>query len=137
MLHNAYAVTKDAVHKGAPRLALDSATTEHHDAHSLQAARPIIAILGTASDAVPFANYLPADIKSNEARLAIVSSYAGKEYGGYKVNDNMDGENSGRLYAHSGRVHIAPPMAVVHLRVALPQFKKHRLHAYNRLPLLI
>lgn len=107
MLHNAYAVTGHAASKGAPRAALDSATTQHHDAHSLQAARPIVAILGTATDAIPFANYLPADISSNEARLAIVSSYAGKEYGGYKPNDNMDGDNSGRLYAYTGRYHIA------------------------------
>lgn len=106
MLHNAYAVTKDAARHGAPRFSLDSATTEHHDAHSLQAARPIVAILGTVADAIPFANYLPADTKSNEARLAIVSSYAGKEYGGYKANDNMDGDNSGRSYAHSGRTHV-------------------------------
>lgn len=100
-MHMAYGTTGSA----ARSMNLDSASSEHHDQGSLQPNRAVVAILSTLTEAIPFAHYLPADIKSNEARLAIMTHRAGKKYGSYDHNDIMDGANSGDSYISSGREH--------------------------------
>jgi hypothetical protein len=102
-MHLAYATTNDARRKMG--MQLDSATSEGHDAHSLQPNRAVVAILATLTEAIPFAHYLPADINSNEAKLAIMTHQAGRNYGSYSVGDIMDGGNSGDAYITSGREH--------------------------------
>jgi hypothetical protein len=57
------------------------------------------------SEAIPFAHYLPADIGSNEARLAIMNHQAGSLAGGYAQGAIMDGAESGRTYLSSSRTH--------------------------------
>lgn len=95
-LHMAYSTTKDA---------LDS-TSENHDALSLQPNRAVVAIMAAMSEAIPFAHYLPADIKSNEARLAIMSHQAGDKFGGYDKGALMDGVSSGDRYISTSREHM-------------------------------
>ncbi|MDQ7982232.1 hypothetical protein QYH69_33965 [Paraburkholderia sp. SARCC-3016] len=101
-LHQGYATTDQGRKKDGT---LDSATSVHGDPLSLQPNRAVIAITAAIAEAIPVANYLPTDIGSNEARLIIVSHTAGQAYGQYKANDNMDGINSGGMYASAQRVH--------------------------------
>lgn len=103
-MHLAYATTNDA--RRQMGMQLDSATSGAHDVHSLQPNRAVVAILATLTEAIPFAHYLPADIKSNEAKLAIMTHQAGKDYGSYGAGDLMDGGNSGDAYITSGREHM-------------------------------
>lgn len=103
-MHLAYATTNEARRQSG--MQFDSATSEAHDAMSLQPNRAVVAILATLTEAIPFAHYLPADIKSNEARLAIMSHQAGKDYGSYSAGDIMDGGASGDAYITSGREHL-------------------------------
>jgi hypothetical protein len=100
-LHQGYATTEHA----AKRYSLDSASSVHGDPLSLQPNRAVIAITAAIAEAIPVANYLPTDIGSNEAKLIIVSHSAGQAYGQYNANDNMDGINSGKMYASAQRVH--------------------------------
>ena len=104
-LHNAYATTNYA----KKQYSLDSADNLHHDQLSLQPNRAVVSIISTIVEACPFAHYLPADIGSNEARLAILSHQAGDKFGGYKANDLIDGINSGEPYMLSSRLHTAMP----------------------------
>jgi hypothetical protein len=101
--HKAYATTDAARRKYGS--VLDSADSEHHDQGSLQTNRAVISILTTFAEAIPFANYLPVDIGSNEARLAIVSHNAGSAFGAYRQNDLLDGTHSGGSYVSSSRAH--------------------------------
>lgn len=103
-MHLAYATTNEA--RRQMGMALDSATSAAHDAHSLQPNRAVVAILAALTEAIPFAHYLPADIKSNEAKLAIMTHQAGRDYGSYAAGDIMDGGNSGDAYITSGREHL-------------------------------
>lgn len=106
-LHLAYATTSEAKRKyGA---ALDSASSVHHDQGSIQPNRAVVSILTTFAEAIPFAHYLPADIGSNEAKLAIVSHQAGSTFGSYTQNDLLDGTHSGGSYVSSSRVHTSTP----------------------------
>lgn len=84
---------------------LDSATSLHSDPLALQSNRAIVAIYGMLSEAIPFAHYLPADIGSNEAKLAIMTHNAGNTYGGYAQGGNMDGVLAGYPYITSSRIH--------------------------------
>ncbi|MCY1398415.1 hypothetical protein D9M71_134470 [compost metagenome] len=99
-IHLAYGTSN-----AARRAMLDSATSNHSDALSLQPNRAVVAILTTLSEAIPFAHYLPADIQSNEAKLAIMSHQAGKDYGRYSQGALMDGAYSGDTYISSSREH--------------------------------
>jgi len=108
-LHLAYATTDAARNKF--RGILDSASSVHHDQGSIQPNRAVVSILTTFAEAIPFAHYLPADIGSNEAKLAIVSHNAGSTFGAYAQNDLLDGTHSGGTYVSSGRVHTANPLA--------------------------
>lgn len=106
-LHLAYATTSEAKRKyGA---ALDSASSVHHDQGSIQPNRAVVSILTTFAEAIPFAHYLPADIGSNEAKLAIVSHQAGNTFGAYAQNDLLDGTHSGGAYVGASRVHTTTP----------------------------
>lgn len=99
-LHMAYGTSCEARKK----MALDSANNAHSDVLSLQPNRAVVAILSALSEAIPFAHYLPADISSNEARLAILTHQAGGQYGMYAQNGIMDGVASGDPYITSSRV---------------------------------
>lgn len=106
-IHAAYSTTYDAKRK----YALDSATSNAHDPLSLQPNRAVVAILSAFSEAIPFAHYLPADIGSNEARLAIMSHKAGATFGSYKAGGLLDGVLSGDPYISSSRVNTSKPVA--------------------------
>ena len=70
---------------------MDSATSMHHDPISLQPNRAVVAILSAAGEPIPFAHYLPADIGSNQAILAIMNHRAGNTFGAYEQDGLMDG----------------------------------------------
>lgn len=99
-LHAAYGTSNEARRK----MALDSANSNQSDSLSLQPNRAVVAILSALSEAIPFAHYLPADISSNEARLAILTHQAGGQYGMYASGGIMDGVASGDPYITSSRV---------------------------------
>lgn len=99
-IHLAYGTSNEA-----RRAMLDSATSNASDPLSLQPNRAVVAILTTLSEAIPFAHYLPADIQSNEAKLAIMTHQAGKDYGRYTQGALMDGAFSGDTYISSSREH--------------------------------
>jgi len=100
-LHLAYATTEDARRKY--KSVFDSASSNHHDQGSIQPNRAVVSILTTFAEAIPFAHYLPADIGSNEAKLAIVSHQAGNSFGAYAQNDLLDGTHSGGAYVSASR----------------------------------
>lgn len=102
-LHSAYATTR-AAHERY-KAVLDNASSAHSDNKSLQPNRAVVAILSTFTEAIPFAHYLPADIGSNEAKLAILSHEAGAKYGAYDVGGSMDGVNSGSPFLSTARIH--------------------------------
>jgi len=107
-LHCAYATTEAARRKF---ITLDSADSLHHDQTSLQPNRAVVAIMAAMGEAIPFAHYLPADIGSNEARLAIMTHHAGANFGAYAQNALLDGVASGETYISSSRVHTSTPDA--------------------------
>lgn len=109
-LHLAFATTSEARRKFGAAL-FDSASSVHHDQGSIQPNRAVVSILTTFAEAIPFAHYLPADIGSNEAKLAIVSHNAGSTFGAYSQNDLLDGTHSGNSYVSSSRVHTSTPAA--------------------------
>lgn len=103
-IHCAYATTDDARQRfSLPTL--DSASSNASDPQGLQPNRAVVAILAMMSEAIPFAHYLPADIGSNEARLAIMQHQADTDFGAYKANQILDGAYSGDAYISSSRVH--------------------------------
>lgn len=88
-----------------PKKLFDSVgSTGHHDVISAQPNRVVVAITSAIAEAFPAATYLPADINSNESRLAIVSHLAGSTFGAYTQNDLLDGINCGSPYIGSERV---------------------------------
>ena len=105
-IHNAYATSRDAASKSRElRLILDSATSAHSDTLSLQTNRAIVATLPLWSDVPPFVMFLPADIGSNEAKLAIMSHTAGSTFGRYAENASLNGVSGGDAYLTSRRIH--------------------------------
>lgn len=90
---------------------LDSvATGDASEPTSLQPNRAVVATLAAISEAIPFAGMLPTDIKSNEAKLAIVSHIAGSTYGDYKEGDSFNGVGLGQVFASSSRM-VRLPLA--------------------------
>jgi hypothetical protein len=83
---------------------LDSATNAHHDQISLQPATAMVAIMAQLSEAIPFAAYLSADVKSNEARLAIMDNKANSSFGDYAAGDSLNGIAGGGAYVMAERV---------------------------------
>ncbi len=104
-LHMGYSKTHHAIEM----YKLDSANSMHHDQLSLQPNRATVAILSAMMEAIPFAHYMPADISSNEGKLAIVTHQAGSAYGMYAQNGSLDGVNSGNPYITSSRLHAMTP----------------------------
>lgn len=100
-LHSAYSTTPEG-----QKAALDSTGNSLQSAQSYQANRAIVAILTTTTEAIPFVHYLPADIKSNQAKLAILEHVTGSESGLYKESSLLDGANSGDRYISSARDHV-------------------------------
>jgi len=100
-LRLAYSTTEHA----RKQYSLDSATSLQSDPMALQTNRAVVAIVSMLAEAIPFAHYLPADIGSNEAKLAIMTHNAGTTYGGYEAGGNMDGVLSGKPFVTSARVH--------------------------------
>ena len=100
-LHSAYSTTPEG-----QKAALDSAGNSLQSAQSYQANRAIVAILTTTTEAIPFVHYLPADIKSNQAKLAILEHVTGSKSGLYKESSLLDGANSGDRYISSARDHV-------------------------------
>ena len=109
-LHSAYATTEAARRK----FSLDSATSAHHDQISLQPNRAVVAILAALGEAIPFAHYLPADIGSNEARLAIMTHQAGNTFGSYAQGALLDGVAAAPLL-ELGRVLLLAAVSTVWL----------------------
>lgn len=101
-----------AIHQAFPagvreadsKILLDSATNAHIDNLSLQPDRVIVSIISTLAEAIPFAAPLPVDIRSNEARLAIITHHAKSNFGDYSVDDSLDGINAGGQYLDSERM---------------------------------
>lgn len=81
----------------------DVATSAHHAQMSLQPNRAVLAILSAIAEAIPFAGYLPVDIASNQAKLAILSHNADSAYGDYAAGASMDGVNIGGVYTSAAR----------------------------------
>lgn len=101
-LYQGYSTTEDA---RAKFIKLDSvsASSSSMDPISMQPNRAVVAILGTLSEAIPIASYLPYDIGSNEARLIVVQHTAGSDSGTLKSGDLLDGINSGSTYLSTSR----------------------------------
>lgn len=106
--HLAYGLTTDGRKEAGT---LDS-TSMHADNLSLQPNRAVVAIMSAFSEAIPFAHYLPADISSNEAKLAIMVHVAGDTFGEYAQNGVMDASYSGKRYVSSVRTHKCTVSAV-------------------------
>lgn len=102
-IHCAYSHTYEGMKKAGIRL--DSASSLHQDNLSLQPNRAVVAILATISEAIPVAHYLPADIGSNEAKLAIMTHVARDTYGRYASGAVLDGTLSGDRYISAKRIH--------------------------------
>lgn len=83
---------------------MDAATNAHHDQLSLQPAMAITSIIAMFAEAIPFAAYLPADVKSNEARLAIMDNKADSSFGDYAKGDSLNGIAGGGGYLDCERV---------------------------------
>jgi Cu/Zn superoxide dismutase len=109
-IHVAYGTSEAARSK----FKLDSATSNHSDTLSLQPNRAVVAILSALGEAIPFAHYLPADIGSNEAKLAILSHQAGTAYGAYAQGGLMDGTLSGDAFITSSRIHATANSSGAH-----------------------
>ena len=76
----------------------------HHDQISAQPNRVQVAVLSAIAEAIPFGAYLPTDIGSNEARLAILRHCAGSNFGEYTEGGSLDGVDLGKAYISSERV---------------------------------
>ena len=101
-LHSAYSTTPEG-----QKAALDSIGTSLQSAMpSYQSNRAIVAILTTTTEAIPFVHYLPADIKSNQAKLAILTHTAGSAGGFYAEGSILDGAHSGERYISAARDHV-------------------------------
>lgn len=121
-IHNAYATTETA----RRLFSLDSANSNHSDPLSLQPNRAVVAILTTIAEAIPFAHYLPADIGSNEAKLAIMTHRTGNKFGGYEQNGILDGIYAGEPYITTARAHTVRPTAEGKIEGKLTVVQKSR-----------
>lgn len=99
-MHLGYATSDDAKRKY--RGVLDNVAGEVY-----QPNRAVVAIQNAISMAVPWLGYLPADIGSGKAVLAIASHYSGSAQGGYTVGGLMDGHYSGQPFMQASRVHLS------------------------------
>lgn len=105
-IHSAWSVSSEARKRNHGNLVLDSATSLHSDNLSLQPNRAVVAIMSIFAEPIPWVMYLPADIGSRKAILAIMQHQAGgTAYGQYAASEIMDGVNSGKPYTTSSRIH--------------------------------
>lgn len=104
-IHNGYSQTQHARNE----FKLDSAHSTAHDPLSLQPNRAVLAYYTTVAEATPWAHYLPADIRSNQAKLAIVAHHAQNRAGAYGAGAMLDGIFAGQAFISSMRVHKAFP----------------------------
>lgn len=102
-LFNAVQTTRPLGELMGGTVRLDNATSAHHDQLSLVPATPVLAIMSQFDEPCPFAAYLPADLKSNEARLAILTHLAQSDHGSYASGDSLDGINAGGDYLNCER----------------------------------
>lgn len=103
-LYNAVRATTKLGDLFIPGIRLDNATNNHHDQLSLQPATALVAILQQISEAIPYAAYLPADVKNNEGRIAILQNLANSDFGEYTSGSSLNGIDSGGAYFDSERV---------------------------------
>ncbi|WP_292999993.1 hypothetical protein [Nevskia sp.] len=88
---------------------LDSAESGHHDQISLHPNAPAIGIITSFVQAIPFAGYVSADMKSNEGRVIIISHNAENDAGEVLAGDSLDGVPSGDVFMTSERsIALAP-----------------------------
>ena len=110
-IHAGRSVMDDALRKNQIQpLDLDDtsiahATNMHSEPRAFQPRRIVVAVLTALTEAVPWALYLPADIESGEARLAVLRHQAGNTFGGYAENASLDGINAGEPFVTSERWH--------------------------------
>ena len=105
-IHSAWSVSSDARKKNRANLILDSATSLHSENMAYQPNRAVVAIMSIFAEPIPWAMYLPADIGSREAIVAIMQHQSGGvPYGQYAASQIMDGINSGMQYITSSRIH--------------------------------
>jgi len=83
---------------------LDSASESHMNAYSLQPNRAIVSIMSAMAEAIPFAGYFPADIRSNEAKALILHNRAKSPWGGYAIDGAIDGVFNGEPYMMPNRL---------------------------------
>jgi uncharacterized Zn-binding protein involved in type VI secretion len=83
---------------------LDSASSAHHDNYSLMPNQIIAAVLGVFDTAIPFAQYVPVNIGSNEALIAPISFSAANSVGNRATGDSLTGINAGAMAMGSERV---------------------------------
>lgn len=100
-LHNGYSTTPHG-----QKVVFDSVGTSMQSTQAYQSNRAIVAILAMTSTAIPFAHYLPADIRSNQSKLAILEHSAGSVTGSYEDGGILDGAHSGERYISSARDHL-------------------------------
>lgn len=100
-LHSAYSTTPEG-----QRIALDATGSSLESAQAYQSNRALVAILATTTEAIPFVHYLPADIKSNQAKLAILEHTTGSKAGSYAEGGLLDGAHSGERFISSARDHV-------------------------------
>lgn len=105
-IHNAFGASPEG-RKLDTQYDAVSASNSHADNFSLQPNRAVIAILTTFTESIPWAMYLPADIRSNEARLGILGHRAATPSGLYAKGDSLDGVNSGKPFIGTSRIHTA------------------------------
>lgn len=107
-IHNAFGASPEGQKLDAQFDAVSSSNS-HSDNFSLQPNRAVIAILTTFTESIPWAMYLPADIRSNEARLGILAHRAATASGLYAQGDSLDGVNSGKPFIGTSRIHTTTP----------------------------
>lgn len=101
-LHQGWA-SAQPLHKQVTNAFDSVGSTAHHDTLSLMPNRVQVAITAALAEAVPFANYVPSDINSNESKVAIITHNAGSAFGEYALDEIMDGANSGKIYCAAER----------------------------------
>lgn len=107
-IQQAYAATGTLRQDGS-QVILDSASTSAaSETQSLQANRAIVSFMSLFESAIPFAAYLPTDIGSNEAKMAILTHTAKSNLGGYAMDAVLNGSNIGRTYTSNVRTALFP-----------------------------
>lgn len=115
-IHLAYCESHDGAKqcRQAANVYFDSATSSQPDNYALQSNRAIISVSAMFANAVSWANYLPTDISSGQAKLIIVNHLTNNHFGSYAQGASLDGINSGKAYFTSSRIHSCTNNAGAH-----------------------